>query len=807
MTENPGLDNYNKNHDLYPRVEKLLENAIVAGDLVRVESLLQKLGSTEKADCNFSARNCFPRFLRERNFSEKDSILILSGQMPQWIYDRYKDAFNENEIFKNLIPEKCIKLAGFSSKLQSVQLDSLTQDAIKEMLALDNLQFDTLDLGLKLKVFNSLKAAEIDAMFEPNDLIDFLNDGYLNFEKIPPSLLTDEVRIKILEKEFDGGRVGFNNLSKILAFVGKNFSDLSSAQRAEIMKSQVMVHRVQMEKYMTVFSTEDLIDIVNQGFYIDPMDIPESLQSEVLKDSLNQLGKKMFNEGKYDFMNNPLVREAVFTDAKRELDLTPEDPEYLVKRNRLENIEQSFWVKDKMDSLPSYVQEKASHFTESYGKKGQTLLSLAIAAYGLQDEKLFAEKLTEIENVINLYSMEHIPDGARVTCGMEYEVGLSIGKAYDEASAVGYVRDIEAVSRSARIGKGIGGSNCIHEIATKPTDNPYVLIAETKLLQDAGFLDFNFQKYTKASTGYHISLGGESGLSVSDDMLFLSNIMTLSSVSGINAGNEINNVKSVHSKNLEQFEGVLPIGARVEFKGMSCDSFEQFERAVITTHHAAIASQVAKKYYPDGPTEQEQAIMDAWSTLKNDTAQAVRDHNESFGSSEFSGGFLNEKGEYIDTGESIDIPRNRKLIGDVDVQSEEFKEEYRIPINILSDQQTPQFVNALTRINNIFLKKPIVVEDSKSKNNSTGVNARSVLDAMKREGYEVVDDNSTPQQTIFDRGGKTRDGYYYFQGASEEMISHKSQILLSRFNKQMELLLRNGQGIVESNEKEKTYAI
>jgi hypothetical protein len=67
------------------------------------------------------------------------------------------------------------------------------------------------------------------------------------------------------------------------------------------------------------------------------------------------------------------------------------------------------------------------------------------------------------------------------------------------------------------------------------------------------------------------------------------------------------------------------------------------------------------------------------------------------------------------------------------------------------------------------------------------VNAKAALDTMKLPEYAGIIDG-TAQKSMFDTG-ELRDGYYYVQGASEEMITHKAQILLNVFNKNMQKLL------------------
>lgn len=290
------------------------------------------------------------------------------------------------------------------------------------------------------------------------------------------------------------------------------------------------------------------------------------------------------------------------------------------------------------------------------------------------------------------------------------------------------------------------------------------------------------------------------------------NMMTMTQLNRIVAGNEVRRSSQMFSNTLDAFEGNEQKGARVELKGAGCDTVEQFERAVITTHYAGIATQLCNRYIPDFPFDslskipndpgafermmemdgrsqtlfldmQERDIVHAWMILKRDMVAAVEQHNQSFFESEFDGSFINARGEYIDIGEQIDVMRNRRLLSEEERRSVTLDKLLHINPEWLFQEPKPEFENALTRTNNIFLKSP-------QHKLMSSVNAGSALMTMKCEGSRDIVEGR-PQESMFDRSdGKLRDGYYYIQGASEEMITHKSQILLNRFNKAMEILLR-----------------
>ncbi|MES2930659.1 MAG: hypothetical protein V4665_02665 [Patescibacteria group bacterium] len=521
-----------------------------------------------------------------------------------------------------------------------------------------------------------------------------------------------------------------------------------------------------------------------------------------------QEGISNLSNGNTNFIENKEIRDKIFDEIQKSFSYIGDENEISVKEKKikLQNIQESFWIMDNRDKLPKQILEILKKFEDQYGNKGKHLIALAISAYGTENPENFSVQMKIIEEVLNKYNSETIPQGAHVSMGIEYEATSSINESYTQDSILGYKKAIELVSRSANIGKGTGG---VHEIATKPTYNPYILLAEIKLLQDAGFLDFNFEKYPHAPRGYHLSLVGESGLAVNEDAYFLNNLLTMTQLTGILAGKNIHWTKDIHKKSFDIFENNKQKGERVEIKGMGCDSIEQFEKAIITAHHAGIAIQLCNKYlreiiqFPEVPataedfeqmlvntnlltksfeSDNERDIVYEWIRLKGKIVDAIGQHNDSFVDSEFSGFVLDKNGNYIDTSEHIDVVRNKKLIDQEKLQSLEFQDQIHLSIQDLYISQQIKFVNALINTNNIFLKPPQANENSP-------VNAKAVLDTLKRENYNGIVSGDS-KQSIFENKGELRDGYYYIQGASEEMISHKSQILLNRFNNAMEKLLK-----------------
>ncbi len=616
-----------------------------------------------------------------------------------------------------------------------------------------------------------------------------LNNIIDHIKSLPPSEVEDYVRREVQVHSIIRSSVALER-STVLR-------EMSLDQREDFLK------KIEGTNFLTNIDSYSL-EYQKRDYYVDKI---KDLSGEAAKKYLLIQEKKVaLRRDNYSAVGTKETREETFDLIKDEFSNIQDEENIETKKLKINNIEESFRVLDDRENLPEQIRKNLEDFEYYYGNKGKHLIALAIVAYGVENPESFSNKMKVIEDVLNKYNPVDIPEGAHVSMGIEYEVTGSIEKTYENESLLGYKSDIELVSRSANIGKGTGG---IHEIATKPTYNPYLLLAEMKLLQEAGFLDLNFEKYPQAPRGYHLSLGGEEGLVLDENASFLNNLMTMTQLTGVMAGKEVRSTKQIHTKQLEMFEGEEQKGARVEMKGMACDSVEQFEKAILTAHHAGIAIQLCNKYMPgtvhlgDVPdssekfeemlkstgtlamqfeSEKERDIVYEWNKLKKSIAEAIGQHNKSFVDSEFNGFTFDKDENYIDTGEHIDVMRNRKLVDEDVLKSQEFQDGIHLNIQDMYEQQNPNFVNALVRTNDIFLKGPQGGENS-------SINAKSVLDTQKAENYGGILDGDA-RQSIFDNGGELRNGYYYIQGASEEMISHKSQILLNHFNNQMEKLLQ-----------------
>lgn len=511
-----------------------------------------------------------------------------------------------------------------------------------------------------------------------------------------------------------------------------------------------------------------------------------------------------------------------------------------IKEQSLKQIEDSIYFKNNSEQLPEKIKETLNRFENQYGNKGKDLVNLAVYTYGVENIDRFMLNMNDIENVLNKYNPDSIPEDGKVSMGIEYEVTSSISDSYKENSLLGYKNDISLVSEIGNIGKG---SDAVHEIALKPNYNPYMLMAEMKLLQDSDFLDFNFEKYQKAPRGYHLSLVGDRGLEIDENMYFLNNIMTMTQISGITAGKEVASTKNIHQKSFDNITGHKQKGVRCEIKGMATDSIEQFEKAIITAHHAGIAIQLFNKYLDKTfiPSElsnspedfektltnsgsllkqfesnQERDIVYEWAKLKKETMDAVDQHNNSFVDSEFNGFVFGKDGEFNETLNGRDRNLNSQHLVDSKITQEELMNKIKITNSDLFINQTISFVNQLTRLNNFFLLKSIdpnkgqytvIKQPDGTDKEILNLSNIHTLWNMRSEGNNLMENNyKNPQNiSLFDNGGEIRDGYYCMQGASEEMIIHKSQILLNHFNKNIEKLLET-KGVERKVEKEELVA-
>ena len=501
-------------------------------------------------------------------------------------------------------------------------------------------------------------------------------------------------------------------------------------------------------------------------------------------------------------------------------------------------------VATKIENISSFVTKYP------FENKGRTIAVMLFAKEYLPDRspeevvKKVAEQLAKHERVLEQYKYEGIPEGLHASMGMEYEITGSTAQGYATLTGRQLKDDIVRLSRAAHIGSG---ADAVHEIATRPATNPYLMLLELQLLNDIEYVDFNFDRspeYQKGSRGYHLTIGGETGLNVNANTQFLQNAMLAASWGGIHAGET---GKRVHggrgvtlrgrppnqTHNVKVFENATP---SVEMRSLAIDKLEPFQRSVITSFHGAIAIQALEKYtnqtsdtlgkylYVDDPEtgvrrkESEEKffahlageeglkeesdlapntkkIIYAWAELVSEIQDAVKYHNTNFLQGETLG-YLDKNNVWVDTetfGGEYNKNRFSSIVESIDpnLSVEEYVASTAIDFNDMFSSFDTELGDSFTKINNLYLK-PSTKSQEKEGTSRGGAgdqaNAIAMLQVTKldNETLERRDDPSYLNATIFDTLGERREGYYNAQGGSERMITHAVQRALLSFNKKME---------------------
>lgn len=507
----------------------------------------------------------------------------------------------------------------------------------------------------------------------------------------------------------------------------------------------------------------------------------------------------------------------------------------LSNRDNLEQLGQ-FLNKPRAEDIANL--KNISDFIEKYSKenKGRSVAVMLFAREYLPDRPLekvlerVADNLREYGEIIENNSYKNIPEGFRASIGMEYEITSSTAKGYEElTSQTSLKNDIARISQAARIGSG---RDAVHEIATKPTDNPYIMLLEMKLLHDIEYIDLNFNRsenYQKGARGFHLTLGGEKGLLVDSETNFLQNALIAASWGGVQSGETGHKVNggrgvSLRGRDANQSNNIAFFDKKtnsVELRSLSIDKEETLQRAVTTAFNGAIAIQAFKECFSRGSLDalallettdgqkridetldsKDKKIADLaklWLGLITQVNGSVKRHNESFIDNEMFG-YLDDNDIWVDAadfGGEYNKERFNSIIENIDptlslkeyaktteINSEDFFKSFSVD---LSDK--------LIKINNLYLKPGIVSSDIKGKKTDISkgdqTNAISMLETTKLGNSELeYHDDYFLDKTVFDTAGEKRNGYYYLQGGSELMLTHAIQKSLMDFNLKIEKIL------------------
>ncbi len=475
--------------------------------------------------------------------------------------------------------------------------------------------------------------------------------------------------------------------------------------------------------------------------------------------------------------------------------------------------------------------EHIGEFIDKYpiGGKGQTIAVL-LAMYEYSSDKTLDEIFLDIERELQHYDSliqrdtpQQIPEGLRASLGIEYEITGSTANAYFNLTNKELRPQMQNLADSAGIGQG---NDAVFEIATKPADNPYLLLLELQLIQDLGFIDFNFQKegYNKGSHGYHLTLGGEQGMRDNMNTNFLQNMLVISGWAGINAGKEVSEntfrgrTTSIRQRslygdnNVQLFENTVP---SVELRALSLDTWEPFERTIVTSYYSTIALQALSKYLNSSftfnqwgdnpPTSYEECyerlqkegalyaktgdesikkIIYAWATLQIGILKDIENHNNNFLEQEMYG-YLDNKGFWIDAeefGGSANQTRFLSVTGDEE-NLKSYIGKTRIPEDLLFTRTSKELIDSCVNLTNLFIKPSL-------ESGGDVVNANSILSTTKIKGKIEESTRADQYSSFFDTDGQTRKGYYSVQGGSEKMLIHAVQQRLLAFTEEMKEIVK-----------------
>ncbi len=509
----------------------------------------------------------------------------------------------------------------------------------------------------------------------------------------------------------------------------------------------------------------------------------------------------------------------------------------------------NFEIFDQLSSNEYPIWDKIKNFIDKYNIswKWKTIISLLFSS---ELNKLYQSWMDiDIENlckrvyknlvsyreVLDRYS--NIPDGIRTSIWMEYEVTQSIGAdsfigsnnkkyiwEYRKRTNSNYKNDIDILSEYSWIWKW---NDEIHEIATKPTDNVYLLILELKLLQELDFIDLNFDFYDRSSRSYHLTVWWEFWIDDMDFANLLQNALLIGNWWWINAWrnvSRINNYANIRHKN-HDCEAVFSDNRTgcVELRSLSIDCAESMERAFVTTFNFAIWYQAAKKYVNLSEellnkiwikTElkskedlityfrsndllkekiwwKEEKIIYEFVLLCKQIIEKVKEHNENFYEQETQW-YIEDwlyKEDHIrkrnnkEAFESI-VSQENKNLETVDTKT---YIEQKVQIWDIMKEINVETLNNLIFMNNLYIKPPTGVVWEVNAHNvfeTTQVDWRyrkyneQNKDAMKKTIFDHIDDGTT-----------VRNWRYYIQWTSDKMIVNEIQEYFLRYNREIEKVI------------------
>lgn len=248
----------------------------------------------------------------------------------------------------------------------------------------------------------------------------------------------------------------------------------------------------------------------------------------------------------------------------------------------------------------------------------------------------------------------------------------------------------------------------------------------------------------------------------------------------------------------------------------SIDAVEPFERSVIGSYYAGMAVQTFNRVqnqisrfgvkYSDLETfddklefinqadkliidpsvsSQEQNIVRAYLGLMQGVVSDIEKHNQSMedGMSGEMNGYFDKNGFWIEPeefGGSDNRTRFEGIAEETGVSLGDYTKGLEIDVvNQIFRSVSPKLANQMSGLTNLYIKPS-------SESGGDTVNAAAILSTTKI-GNQIEETNLNQYDSVFDSGGKKRrEGYYYTQGASEQMVIHAVQKRMLDFVSVME---------------------
>ncbi|HMY80904.1 MAG TPA: hypothetical protein PK048_03605, partial [Candidatus Absconditabacterales bacterium] len=510
---------------------------------------------------------------------------------------------------------------------------------------------------------------------------------------------------------------------------------------------------------------------------------------------------------------------------------------FIIKTRNIEILKNTLGV-DVADHIINFVN---LHQTGNKGESITNLISLLITKYNpsitLKElGSMLYNEITEINKTLEKNTIKPISE-LGVSMGIEYEAVQSLSNWYSSIHNSDYSSDALYTCLLANIGTDNDrdqGASHVFEYALKPTDNPHLILLETHLLNELGLLNFSKDFLNNDSiyshnegTGIHITLGGETGIKKSEKSQgfhnFVQNSLLSTQWAGINiARDDIIDTHggkssiSYRGEKSDQRKGSNVVDVfnngntnTAEFRLYSIDGTESFERTILSKYFLGIGLQAIDKYtsitsenikslfnqdinsenvleilnknnliIENIPSKEVENVIIEFINLQKNIFLSIEHHNKNF-----INNIDNIKSNFIS------LVSQGKIVGftkeDISTESKALESikkyinhDLQINYEELYKNNTNQH-NIIRKINQLFLKDGVNEKAffSNTKNNITNEMENSNINRHSRSIF-----NSNPEDY--------RDGYYYIQNGSPDLIIHDMQKHFIKYNNSIKNLLK-----------------